>query len=232
MKIMLADDEMTIVKVVRRLVEDMNYEFCYAVNGKDALDVFVRENPDLLILDIMMPRLDGFDVCEIIRKKSDVPVLFLTAKTDIIDKSVAYKMGGDDYLTKPFLGAELELRIRALLKRSVKSEQVEIVNHIFNCKDFSLNFTTSEVFIAGEKIFMTNTEYALLNLLVRSAGQPFTRNQIITAVWGQNYIGDHNALTVFIRKIREKIEKNPSDPEYLLTVWGVGYMMAEGEIEG
>lgn len=234
MKIMLADDEMSVIRVVREIVTDMGHEFYYAVNGKNAIESFAKIEPDLVILDIMMPLLDGIDVCAIIRKKSDVPIIFLSAKADILDKSMAYKIGGDDYLTKPFSNDELELKIEAFLRRAnqvtKKQEEVAGSTGVFICKNLRIDLDNMEVFINDEKVFMSTTEFSLLRLLVGAHGQPFTRSQIINAIWGQNNLTDHNTLTVFIRKIREKLEIHPSYPEYILTVWGVGYKMAAGEI--
>lgn len=226
---MLADDEMALVRLVQRIVQDMDFEFCYATDGIKAIDVFKRENPDLVILDVMMPRLDGYDVCEIIRQKSDVPIIFLTAKSDIMDKTLGYKLGGDDYITKPFVAAELELRLRALLKRNAPIVKSNDANEIFVCDELRIDFATSEVSRNGEKIHLSMTEFTLLQLLARSSGQTFTRNQITEALWGKDFFGEENTITVFIRKLREKIEPTPSKPRFLITVWGIGYMLKEGE---
>lgn len=230
MKIMLADDEMTIVRAIKRLVCSMDYDFCYATNGKDAINLFMEEKPDLIILDVMMPKLDGFDVCEVIRSKSDVPVIFLSAKMDIVDKTIAYKMGADDYLVKPFPEDELKLKISALLRRGSIKESKQETEGIFKYNDLVVDLDKVEVTLRGKKISLTNNEFSLLRLLTKAPGKPFTRRQIINEIWGYNNLDDINALTVFIRRFREKIEIRPSQPEYILTVWGVGYMIAEGEI--
>lgn len=230
MKVMLADDEMSIVKMIRLLVEKMGYDFVYAVNGKDAVDKFFVEKPDLLILDVMMPKLDGFDVCEIIRQKSNVPILFLTAKSDITDKSVGFKLGADDYMTKPFSAVELQLRINALLRRTPeKLNENDELNHFFKYKDMTIDFDALEVEISGEVVPLSKKEFALIALLARRSGQVFTKNQILDNVWGYDHMGDYNSLTVFIRRLRAKIETNPAEPEYLQTVWGVGYKFPKPE---
>lgn len=223
MKILLADDEMSIVKMVRQIVNDCGYEFVYALNGKDAVELFMKEKPDLLILDIMMPLLDGFDVCNIIRQESDVPIIFLSAKSNIMDKSMAFKMGSDDYMSKPFSSLELELRIKALLRRTHKNIDKKAEEHIYRYKDIEINHETMELTVRGEKVNLTIKEFAIISLLAKNPGQVFTKNQLLDNIWGPHHVGDFNSLTVFIRRIREKIELNPAEPEYILTAWGVGY---------
>ncbi len=224
-KIMLVDDEESICKVVEHIVKRDGYEFCYAKNGYEALDMFEEENPDLIILDVMMPELDGFAVCESIRAKSDVPIIFVSAKGDIVDKSVGFKMGADDYLVKPFSSVELALRIKALLRRSNldKSNKNENNSDYLKVNDLEIYYKKYEVYSHGKKVDLTSKEFEILALLARNKGHVFTREQLLESIWGESYIGDVNTITIFVRKIREKIEDNPSKPKYLLTVWGVGY---------
>lgn len=225
MKIMLVDDERSIQKAVEYIVRENGYDFCYANNGHQALIVFEQESPDLLILDVMLPGLDGFAVCEKIRAHSEVPIIFLSAKGDIVDKGIGFKMGGDDYLVKPFSPLELAYRIKALLSRPHKLAEDEL-NHggdCFRVSDLEINFKAYEVYSGGVKLDMTSKEFEILAFFAKNRGHVFTREQLLDEIWGMDYDGDMNTVTVFIRKIREKIEVDPAKPQYLLTVWGVGY---------
>lgn len=225
MKIMLVDDEESIRKVVEHIVRQNGYDFCCSDNGQEALAVFKRENPDLLVLDVMLPDLDGFEVCESIRVFSEVPIIILSAKGDIVDKSVGFKMGADDYMVKPFSSVELGLRINALLRRlrQKPDSQAKGNDEGFKIDDLLIYFSRYEVYCSGVKVELTSKEFEVLAFLAQHRGQVFTREQILDRIWGERHIGDVNTITVFVRKIREKIEKNPAKPQYLLTVWGVGY---------
>ncbi len=225
MKIMLVDDEESIRKAVEYIVRENNYDFCYADNGQQALLIFERESPDLLILDVMLPGLDGFAVCEKIRSVSDVPIIFLSAKGDIVDKGIGFRMGGDDYLVKPFSAMELAFRIKALLRRPHQLPENELNNSDGYLKtgNLEIDFNGYEVYSGGVKLDMTSKEFEILAFLAKNKGHVFTREQLLDQIWGKDYGGDTNTVTVFIRKIREKIETDPAKPQYLLTVWGVGY---------
>lgn len=230
MKIMLADDDKSLSMVVEHIITGMGHEFIWAKDGKDAVTIFFDTNPDLLILDVMMPKLDGFDVCSIVRQKSDVPIIFVTAKSDITDKSIGFKMGADDYLIKPFSPVELELRVTALLKRAINKNTFEAEmqqKDFLDIGNLHIDFGKYKVFKNDEDLFFTFTEFTLFSLLAKNQGQVFTRNQLVDIVWGRDYVGDLNILTVFIKKIRRKIEDEPAKPRYLLTVWGIGYKFAE-----
>lgn len=229
MKILFADDDLAIASIIEHIVESLGHEPLCAHDGKEALELFNEHKPNLVILDVMMPKIDGFDVCNIIRQTSDVPIIFLTAKSDIVDKSIGFHLGADDYMVKPFAPIELKLRINVMLKRAVKHQDEEkeldtsVVGNIFTYRDLEINYDTYQVFLHGEELYFTFKEFSLLSLLTRNQGQVFSRTQLINSLWGKDYIGDINGLTLFVHKVREKIEKNPSKPEYLLTVWGVGY---------
>lgn len=230
MKIMLADDEPNIRSLVRVVVEEEGFEFCEASDGKSALLVFEKEHPDLIILDIMMPRMSGFDVCERIRETNpDVPVIFLSAKDDIVDKQSGYKVGADDYMTKPFVEEELMLHIGALLRRrSSRDDSIDSwwSNQVRAVGDFAFDFRKYEVLVRGEKANLTLREFQILALLARYAGEVLTHDEIINQLWGEEYNPDTISIAVYIRRIREKIEKNPSKPRYLQTVWRVGYRLS------
>lgn len=224
MKIMLVDDERSIQKAVEYIVRENGYQFCYVDNGLEALEVFAGESPDLLILDVMLPGLDGFAVCEKIRSFSDVPIIFLSAKGDIVDKGIGFKMGGDDYLVKPFSSMELDFRIKALLRRPHRLEdEPNNSDEVLKVGDLEMRLNEYEVYSGGEKVELTAKEFEVLAFLAKNRGQVFTREQLLDRIWGLDFEGDTNTVTVFIRRIREKIEADPAKPQYILTVWGVGY---------
>ena len=231
MKIMLVDDDDGLHVLMRRLVEDAGYEFCSAYGGEEGLKVLAAEKPDLLLLDVMMPGMNGFDVCRKVREQGRrIPVIFLSAKGDIVDKSIGFKAGGDDYVVKPFNSDELLLRIEAHLRRHKQDLQFAKAvtrSGSYATGDLEVLFNQYEVRVRGKKVDLTAKEFEILALLAASPGQVFTRAQIFEHIWGEKSDVDESSITVFIRKIREKIEDNPSKPQYLLTVWRVGYKFAE-----
>ncbi len=230
-KIMLIDDDERLHVLIRRLVADAGYGFCSAYGGEEGLKVLAAEKPDLLLLDVMMPGTNGFDVCRKMREGGRrIPIIFLSAKGDIVDKSIGFKAGGDDYVVKPFSSDELLLRIEAHLRRhrSDLTFAKAIAREGSNTTgDIEVCFNQYEVRLRGEKVDLTAKEFEILALLAASPGQVFTRAQIFEHIWGEESDVDESSITVFIRKIREKIEDNPSQPKYLLTVWRVGYKFAE-----
>lgn len=230
-KVMLIDDDESLHVLVRRLAEDAGYAFCSAYGGDEGLKVLATEKPDLLLLDVMMPGTNGFDVCRKMREDGRrIPIIFLSAKGDIVDKSIGFKAGGDDYVVKPFSSDELLLRMEAHLRRH-KSDLAfakAITREGSNATgDIEVCFNRYEVRLRGQKVDLTAKEFEILALLAASPGQVFTRAQIYEHIWGGESDVDESSITVFIRKIREKIEDNPSQPKYLLTVWRVGYKFAE-----
>lgn len=227
MKIMLADDEQAIRTLIERIVLDEGYEFCLAEDGLEALSVFALENPDLIILDVMMPELDGFQVCRKIREQNTlVPIIFLSAKGDIVDKGVGFTCGGDDYLVKPFAPQELSMRIRARLRKRGQAAP-ELCDAPVIFEDFEFDVKRHRLTKKGIPIDLTSKEYQILLLLACSPGEVFTREQITEYVWGKEYVGEVSSLAVFVRKIRAKIEEDPSNPVYLQTVWRVGYRFGD-----
>lgn len=226
-KILLADDEPSMQNLIRRLVTGAGHGFCCASDGEEAVRVYEREQPDLLILDVMMPKLDGFQVCRKLRAAGAiVPIVFLTAKGDITDKSAGFNVGGDDYLVKPFDPEELLLRIDAHLKRNERivpkqqEDSVVLGGWEFDTKRYRVVFE-------GKRIDFTPKEFQILFLLASHPGEVFTREQLIEAVWGEEFVGETSSLPVFIRKIREKIEKDPSHPDHLQTAWRSGYRFGD-----
>lgn len=230
-KIMLIDDDAGTRASVGRILEDAGYGYCTAADGVEGLKDLSKEKPDLLLLDVMLPRMNGYDVCSEMRKAGRrIPVIFLSAKGDIVDKSIGFKAGGDDYVVKPFNSEELLLRIEAHLRRhqdDLSYAKVcarggsQTVGHL------EVLFNQYEVRLRGEKVALTAKEFEILAMLAAEPGRVFTRTEIYEHVWGEDASVDESAITVFIRKIREKIEDNPSQPKYLLTVWRVGYKLAE-----
>ncbi|MDK2986210.1 MAG: hypothetical protein PWQ96_1854 [Clostridia bacterium] len=224
LKILLVDDEESIRKVVEQTLKKENYQVLYAPDGEKALEIFKNENLDLIILDVMIPERDGFEVCQLIRQESSVPIIILSAKSDIVDKSVGFNLGADDYLTKPFSPVELSLRVKALIRRTLNDENKKGRNLQCTRKgDLEIDCKSHEIRVRGKKVELTPKEFELLCFLADHPGQVFTREQIFKHLWGEEYIGDTGTITVLVRRIREKIEKNPAKPEFLKTVWGVGY---------
>lgn len=225
MKIMLVEDEEDIRIGVSYIIKKMGHEVCVAEDGNKALEIFKSEAPDLAILDIMIPGINGFDVCKAIRETSNMPVLILSAKGDIVDKTIGFKAGADDYLVKPFVAAELELRINSFIRHleyeSTKEEHQTI--SVLEICDMRIDLDNHLINLRGEELDLTPKEFEIISFLATHAGQSFTREQLLDKIWGSDYVGDSNIVTVFMRKIREKIELNPAKPEYLLTVWGYGY---------
>ena len=230
-KVMLIDDDKSLHVYMRRIMKDAGYDFCGAMDGLSGLQLLAEEKPDLLLLDVMMPGMNGFDVCRTMRENGRrIPVIFLSAKGDIVDKSIGFNAGGDDYVVKPFSSDELLLRVQAHLRRhrddlafakAVSREGSSVTG------DLEILFNQYEVNLRGEPVGLTAKEFEILALLAANPGQVFTRAQIYEHIWGAGSDVDESAITVFVRKIREKIEDNPSQPKYLLTVWRVGYKFVE-----
>lgn len=233
-KVMLIDDDPSIHESLRAVVEEAGYGFCGALSGREGLRLLDNERPDLLLLDVMMPGLNGFDVCRQLREEGRrIPVIFLTAKNDIVDKSTGFKAGADDYVTKPFIADELLLRIEAHVRRHRDDMEHARAEGIAPARrepcqvgELEVLFDRYEVRLRGEVVSLTAKEFEILALLAESPGEVFTRRRIYEHLWGPTAEVDENSITVFMRKIREKIEDNPSEPRYLLTVWRVGYKLA------
>lgn len=230
-KIMLIDDDESLHVLVKRLMDDAGYVFCSAYGGEEGLRALAAEKPDLLLLDVMMPGMNGFDVCRQMREAGRrIPVVFLSAKGDIVDKSIGFKAGGDDYVVKPFSSDELMLRIEAHLRRhrdDLAFAKAVTRGGSNKVGDLEILFNQYEVRLRGQVVDLTAKEFEILALLAANPGQVLTRAQIYEHIWGEGSEVDESSITVFMRKIREKIEDNPSQPRYLLTVWRVGYKFAE-----
>lgn len=232
-KVMLIDDDESIQAVVGRLLERQGYAFCGAMDGGGGLAMLESERPDLLILDVMLPDVNGFDLCAHIRAEGNrVPVIFLSGKTDIVDKTIGFRAGGDDYVTKPFDSAELLLRIEACIRRhkdDMEFSQVRSQIGAIRVGDVEVCLDDYCVYVGGVDAQLTAKEFEIVSLLAGSAGKIFTTAQIQEHLWGPGETDSKsNSITVLIRKIRKKMERNPSEPRYLLTVQGVGYKFWNG----
>lgn len=232
-KIMLIDDDESLQVLIGQIAQRDGYEYCCASNGEEGLEMLRAERPDFLILDVMLPDTNGFEICSTIREEGrKVPIMFLSAKGDIVDKSIGFKAGADDYLVKPFQPEELSLRINAHLRRRSRVAESDPAfsgkrRRSYAVGDLELFFGKYEVRLAGKPVPLSSREFELLELLASDPGSVFTRDQILEHVWGDKDATDPNSVTVFARKIREKIETDPSKPRYLITVWRVGYKLAD-----
>lgn len=218
------DDEQPIAEILKFNLERAGYEVSVAYDGDQALERASRENPDLVILDIMLPKIDGFNVCRQIRAHSPVPILMLTAKHEEGDKVKGLDLGADDYVTKPFGPRELLARIKALLRRSQGNGTGVMVDEPLSCGDLVIDFVGREVRKRGTPVSLTVREFELLKYLALRPAQSFTREALLEDVWGYEYYGDIRTVDVTVRRLREKIEDDASNPGYLLTKRGVGYM--------
>lgn len=232
MKVLVADDELSLREALSIILRSAGYEVCEACDGAQAVAVFARERPDLAILDVMMPKLDGFDTCESIREiDPDVPVLMLTAKGDIGDKRSGFRAGADDYVTKPFNDEELILRVEALLRRRGRGDGVGESNKLMQTVrigDLVIDPCRYEVSVNGRVINLTPKEFQILALMADHPGKVFTREDLIESIWGEEYERTGSiSIPVYVRRIREKIEEDPSDPKYLQTVWRFGYRLGD-----
>ena len=221
-RILIVDDDPGVLKAVRANLQARDCETLIATNGVEALEVVERELPDLIILDIMMPEMDGYEVCRRIREWSQIPIIMLSARHDVEEKARCLDSGADDYITKPFGVNELVARARAVLRRAAGTGEASAKPN-FASGDLQVNFIERRVTVAGREIKLTPTEYSLLQELVLNAGKVFPHTTLLGRVWGPEYAEEREYLRVFIGRLRKEIEKNPSKPEYIVTVPGVGY---------
>jgi two-component system KDP operon response regulator KdpE len=220
-KILVIDDEETTVQLIAILLERRGYEVIKAFRADEGLRKAYRSQPDLVLLDIMMPDMDGWDVCKRLREMSDVPIIFLTARGETRDVVRGLEMGADDYVLKPYDNDELVARVRAHLRRSPRPNMSEEL--VFNNGEFRINFMNREVRVRNEVKHLTPKEFNLLGVLVRSAGRVVTRNELVTEAWGEEYGDAIDSLKLYIHYLRQKLEVDPNHPEYILTLRGVGY---------
>ena len=220
-KVLVIDDEEATVQLISMLLEKRGFETIKAYRAEEGLRKAYRHQPDLVLLDIMMPDMDGWEVCKRMREMSDVPIVFLTARSDVTDVVRGLEMGADDYVTKPYDNDELVARVRAHLRRSPRPNMSEEL--IFNDGEFRINFMNREVWVRDELKHLTPKEFNLLAVLVRNAGRVVTRNELVTQAWGEEYGDAIDSLKLYVHYLRQKLEKNPQQPEYIITSRGVGY---------
>jgi DNA-binding response OmpR family regulator len=220
-KILVIDDEETTVQLITMLLERRGFEVIKAYRAEEGLRKAYRHQPDLVLLDIMMPDMDGWEVCKRLREMSDVPIIFLTARGEVRDVVRGLEMGADDYVVKPYDNDELVARVRAHLRRSPRPNTSEEL--VFDNGEFRINFLNREVYVRNEIKHLTPKEFNLLGVLVRNAGRVVTRNELVTQAWGEEYGDAIDSLKLYVHYLRQKLEVNPEQPDYILTSRGVGY---------
>ncbi|MBQ2830314.1 MAG: response regulator transcription factor [Oscillospiraceae bacterium] len=221
MKILVVDDERLLVKGIKFNLENEGYQVETAFDGASAVALAREQSFDLIILDVMMPEVDGLEACMRIREFSNVPIIMLTARSEDTDKIIGFECGADDYVTKPFNILELKARIRAMLRRAAATAQKS--ESILTAGALSLDTEQRVALRGGEVIDLTAKEYDLIELLMRNPRRVYSRENLMNIVWGYDYVGDFRTVDVHIRRLREKLEENPAEPELIMTKWGVGY---------
>ena len=224
-RILLVDDEPLIVKGLKFALESDGYETDSAGDGEQALEKIQNGNFDLILFDVMLPKMSGIEVCQAVREKSDVPIIMLTAKGEDMDKILGLEYGADDYMTKPFNILEVKARIKTILRRAGAGKEAPRME--ITAGDITININTRSVISHGEPVNLTVKEFDLLNLFMSNIGKIYSRDELLETIWGFDYIGDFRTVDVHIRRLREKIEKDPANPKHIMTKWGVGYYFAE-----
>ena len=222
-KVLVVDDEKLIVKGIRFSLEQDGMEVDCAYDGEEALKMAQENEYDMILLDIMLPKMYGFEVCQAIREFSDMPIVMLTAKGDDMDKILGLDYGADDYITKPFNILEVKARIKAIMRRTSGPREKKETSSIVEKGDLRLDCDSRRLFILGKEVNLTAKEFDLLELLVKNENKVYSRENLLGLVWGKDYPGDVRTVDVHVRRLREKIETNPSEPKYVHTKWGVGY---------
>ena len=222
-KVLVVDDEKLIVKGIRFSLEQDGMEVDCAYDGEEALRMAKEKDYDIILLDVMLPKLDGFEVCQQLRETSSVPVVMLTAKGDDMDKILGLEYGADDYITKPFNILEVKARIKAIMRRTEKKTTTQTKSRVIHAGDLVMDCEARRVSIDGKEVNLTAKEFDVLELLIFNPNKVYSRENLLNIVWGYEYPGDVRTVDVHIRRLREKIETNPSDPKYVHTKWGVGY---------
>ena len=228
MKILVVDDEKVLVKGIKFNLESEGYQVEVGYDGETAVDLARGGAFDLIILDLMMPKIDGLQACMRIREFSNVPIIMLTARSEDADKIVGFECGADDYITKPFNILELKARVRALIRRAGMTAQKDqrarlVAGHI------SLDGDSRSAWRGEEMVDLTAKEFDLMELLMRNPGRVYSRENLLNVVWGYEYVGDYRTVDVHVRRLREKLELDPATPQYILTKWGVGYYLKHGQ---
>ena len=226
--IMVVEDEKDMACLIQDFLEVEGYTVYLAHDGRQAVEEFAKYNPELVILDIMIPFIDGMEVCKKIRQQSSIPIIMLSAKGTDMDKVLGLGLGADDYMTKPFSPIELVARVKANLRRFKQYESVKAPGERIQFGELEADMRAHTVLLSGNPVNLSAKEFALLRFFMENPFQVFTRDQLYENVWQYGDSGDVQAVTVYIRKLREKIEKNPNEPQYIRTVWGIGYKFEGG----
>ena len=222
MKILVVDDEALLVKGIRFNLQNEGYDVITGSDGLEAVRLVQEQDPDLVVLDVMMPNMDGMTACEKIREFSDIPIILLTAKTDDMDKLMGFEYGADDYLTKPFNILELKARIRALLRRTGAAEKKSAGNCL-TIGSIMLDLDARNAYRSGSLADLTAKEFDVIEFLMKNPNRVYSREALLDTIWAYEYRSDIRTVDVHIRRLREKLEENPAEPKYILTKWGVGY---------
>ena len=225
-RILLVDDEPLMIKGLKYTLEQDGYETVSAYDGEEALKVFGEQEFDLVLLDVMLPRINGIQVCQRIRETSNVPIIMLTAKGEDLDKILGLEYGADDYMTKPFNILEVKARIKTILRRVQPAGGQEDLR-VIKVRDLEVNIANRSVTLRGKDVRLTAKEFDLLQLFINHRGRVFSRDEMLDAVWKNDYSGDARTVDVHIRRLREKIEQNSTQPEFIITKWGVGYYFTD-----
>lgn len=222
-KVLVVDDEKLIVKGIRFSLLQDGMEVDCAYDGEVAFNMAKANSYDMILLDVMLPKMDGFEVCQAIREFSDVPIVMLTAKGDDMDKILGLEYGADDYITKPFNILEVKARIKAIMRRTSPERAPQVQSSVIEKGDIKLDCDSRRLFINDNEINLTAREFELLEILIKNENKVYSRESLLKIVWGEDYPGDVRTVDVHVRRLREKIEANPSEPKYVHTKWGVGY---------
>ena len=222
-KVLVVDDEKLIVKGIRFSLLQDGMEVDCAYDGEEALNMAKTNSYDMILLDVMLPKMDGFEVCQAIREFSDVPIVMLTAKGDDMDKILGLEYGADDYITKPFNILEVKARIKAIMRRTSPERAPQVQSSVIEKGDIKLDCDSRRLFINDNEINLTAREFELLEILIKNENKVYSRESLLKIVWGEDYPGDVRTVDGHVRRLREKIEANPSEPKYVHTKWGVGY---------
>ncbi len=228
-RVLVVDDEKLIVKGIRFSLEQDSYDVDVAYDGRQAVEMARVGTYDVILLDVMLPELNGFEVCQMIREFSDVPIIMLTAKGDDMDKILGLEYGADDYITKPFNILEVKARIKAIMRRTKVKEVEQTNQRIIVSGEMKIDLDSRRVFIADREVNLTAKEFDLLELLITNPNKVYNRENLLNLVWGYDYPGDVRTVDVHVRRLREKVEINPSEPRYIHTKWGVGYFFQNYE---
>ena len=223
-RILIVDDEPLIVKGLKFALEQDDYETDSAADGEEALEKIFKGGYDLVLLDVMLPKLSGIEVCQMTRERSDVPIIMLTAKGEDMDKILGLEYGADDYMTKPFNILEVKARVKSILRRTASKDVTKLT---VSAGELTINISSRSVIAHGEPVNLTVKEFDLLQLFMNNPGKVYSRDELLETIWGVDYLGDFRTIDVHIRRLREKVEADSANPRHIMTKWGVGYYFAE-----